>query len=216
MCFSLIMSAIMSIILRPAQATDVSAAIPLIYSSGPLAFDYAFAHKTKGTAQQFLQSAFVDGEGEFGYKNHTVVTHEGKVVGIGTGFTDSSGLAFTLAAARQIFSFYGPIEAWGIIRRGLQVEGVIHPPSDKEQYIAHLGVLPEWQSKGIGAQLIEYFIAEAMAKGLKVASLDVSVINPRAQALYERMGFAVKTERQSLLKNEYGQVVNHRRMEKIL
>ncbi|NUM47588.1 MAG: GNAT family N-acetyltransferase, partial [Anaerolineales bacterium] len=89
-------------------------------------------------------------------------------------------------------------------------------PKGAIHYIAHLGVAPEWQSKGIGGRLIEHFLEGGKKLGRTTAALDVSVVNPRAQRLYERLGFVVKHERVSTLKNEFGTVPNHRRMERAL
>lgn len=199
---------------RPSLPTDVNAAVPLIYSSGPAACDFVFG-TSKHTAQEFLQRVFVDGAGEFGYKNHIVALVEGKVVGVGAAFTGTSNLSFTLAAARQILSFYGFV-GFEIIQRGLQTEQIIEPPSNSTQYIGHLGIAPEYRSHGVGAQLVEYFLAQGRTRGCTLAALDVAVTNPRAQELYERLGFVVTGERRSTLRNAYGQVDNVRRMEKTL
>jgi ribosomal protein S18 acetylase RimI-like enzyme len=204
----------MALTFRPAQPSDVDSAIPLIYSSGPAAFEYVFTHKAKGTAQEFLHKAFPSGAGEFGFKNHVVATDGNEVVGIGAAFSGEAALPFTVAAAQQIFSLYGPVHAWGIIRRGLGVEQVVQVPTGKLHYIAHLGVAPQRRNQGIGRQLIECFIAQGQAAGRTTAALDVAVTNPRAQALYERLGFVVTGERQSHLQNGYGTVANHRRMER--
>ena len=45
------------------------------------------------------------------------------------------------------------------------------------------------------------------------AALDVSVENPRAQALYERLDFEVTEECMSKLENSTARVPDHRRME---
>ncbi len=55
----------MSIKFRPALPDDVEAAVPLIYSSGPDAFDFVFNVPGRATAQDFLRQAFVDGAGAF-------------------------------------------------------------------------------------------------------------------------------------------------------
>ncbi|HEV2681194.1 MAG TPA: GNAT family N-acetyltransferase, partial [Rhodanobacter sp.] len=68
---------------RPALAADVAAAIPLIHSSGPAAFDYVFAVSGVGDAQAFLRRAFIDGAGEFGWRNHVVGVLDGAVVAVG-------------------------------------------------------------------------------------------------------------------------------------
>lgn len=207
------MATISTLTFRPAEALDVAAAVPLIYSSGPAAFEYVFC--SGGTAAEaFLRAAFVQGAGEFGYRNHTVAVADGQVVGIGAAFSGDSMMPFTIAAARQIFSFYGPVGAAGPIRRGLQVESVVQQPRGEMHYIAHLGVAPEWRSHGVGAQLIAHFLEEGARLGRPTAALDVASTNPRAQALYERLGFAVTGTRRSTLRNESATVPDHHRMQR--
>ena len=47
---------------RPARANDMEAALPLILSSGPDAFNYVF-RTARHTPEDFLRGAFVDGAG---------------------------------------------------------------------------------------------------------------------------------------------------------
>lgn len=79
-------------------------------------------------------------------------------------------------------------------------------------YIAHLGVDPSMQSKGIGAKLVEYLMEQGRKAGKTQAALDVSVLNPRAQALYERLGFKLTGQRESKLVG----VPSHNRLERVL
>jgi hypothetical protein len=92
---------------RRAAASDVEAAVPLIHSSGPAAFEYVFGVPAVGDAQSFLRKAFVDGAGEFGWRNHVVGERDGVVVAVGAGYGGSSKWPFTVAAARQILGHYG-------------------------------------------------------------------------------------------------------------
>jgi ribosomal protein S18 acetylase RimI-like enzyme len=211
---NLLYNPVMNLLFRPAHPTDGRVAIPLIYSSGAAAFDFVFAHLTKGTAQDFLLYAFRDGAGEFGCRNHTVVEKDGQVVGIGATFSGKETMAFTLAAARQIFSFYGSLHAWKVIVKGLQIEKVVEPPKGNMHYIAHLGISPECRGLGMGTKLIHHFLEQGKALQRTTAALDVAVTNPRAEVLYERLGFVVIHERPSKLSNAFGTVVNHKRMEK--
>jgi ribosomal protein S18 acetylase RimI-like enzyme len=133
-----------------------------------------------------------------------------QIVGIGACFSGNVALSFTLAAARQILSFYGLLQGWAVIRKGLQMEHIVQPPTGRLHYLAHLGVAPDWQGKGVGAQLIQHLLKQGQQAGRRTAALDVAVTNPRAQALYERLGFVVTHERSSTLAN----VAHHRRMEK--
>lgn len=199
---------------RPATPEDVEAAVPLIYSSGPAAFDFVFAQDRPNGAQDFLRHAFRQGGGEFGWRNHVAGVAEGRVVAIGAGWDGRQSIAFTLAAARQIFGFFGPIKAWGVIIRGLKVESVIRPAGAGEFYVGHLGVDPAMRSRGLGAKLMTYLLA--LATACPKALLDVDAGNPRAQALYERLGFVVTATRVSKLHSRYDRVGDHRRMEKPL
>lgn len=199
---------------REAAAHDAPTTVPLIYSSGPAAFDYVFALSGRGDAQAFLQRAFVDGAGEFGWRNHVVAERDGVVVAVGAGYGGETARAFTLAAARQIFAHYGLRYAPGVIARGLKVERVIPPPARGMHYLAHLGVLPALRGQGIGKALIEDLMRRGVQQGRQRIVLDVAMSNPRAQALYERLGFVVTGERRSALANAQGAVPDHRRMER--
>ncbi len=200
----------MNIKFRPATPNDVHAAVPLIYSSGPAAFDFIFSPKPK-QALEFLHYTFSDGNGEFGYKYHVVGEVDGKVVAVGTAFDGEATLKYFLAMGRQIVSFYG-LAAFTVIPRGLQVESIIQPPKGRLHYIAHLGVDPSMQGKGIGSKLVEHLMEQGRNAGKTQTALDVSVLNPRAQALYERLGFKQTGQRMSTLVG----VPSHNRLEQAL
>lgn len=55
--------------------------------------------------------------------------------------------------------------------------------------IFRLEVLPEHRSKGVGAALVQHLEALASARGLASVGLGVGLANPRARALYERLGY---------------------------
>jgi ribosomal protein S18 acetylase RimI-like enzyme len=201
---------------RRATPGDAEAAVPLIYSSGPDAFDYVFMARDGGDALGFLQHCFVDGAGEFGWRNHWVGVIGDRVVAVGAGYGGETKWPFTLAAARQIIGHYGLRRGMGVIARGLRVESVIRPPDGDMIYLAHLAVLPELRGRGVGQALIDHLIGRARAAGRRRITLVVATSNPRAEALYQRAGFRVTVERKSCLANESGRVADHRRMEHVL
>ena len=200
-----------NLVFRPTEPADANAVVPLIYSSAPAAFDFLFAVPGRGDARNFLHRAFVDGAGQFGFRNHVVGVEDGVVVAVGAAWSGRSRFAFLLAGARQVFACYGLGAALGVIRRVARTERIILPPARGELYIGHLGVSPERRGGGIGAALIAHLIAQHRHIGKAV--LDVAVSNPRAQQLYERLGFAVTAEHISRLANAQAVLVNHRRME---
>jgi ribosomal protein S18 acetylase RimI-like enzyme len=61
---------------------------------------------------------------------------------------------------------------------------------DRHLFLANIDLLPAYQSRGIGSELIAAEIARARALG-KPVRLQVLRANQRARALYERIGFRV-------------------------
>lgn len=53
-------------------------------------------------------------------------------------------------------------------------------------------VLPAWQSRGIGAYLLDMVLAYATCIGLPMVRLTVDIDNGRARVLYERRGFQIQ------------------------
>jgi ribosomal protein S18 acetylase RimI-like enzyme len=197
-----------------AHSPSRNSAVPLIYSSAPAAFDFLFAVPERGSPQKFLRRAFVEGTGQFGFRNHVVGVEDGEVVAVGAAWSGASRFTFLLAGARQIFACYRDIgAALGVIGRVARTEEVIVPPARDELYIGHLGVAPQRRGGGIGAALITRLIARHRHSSLGKAVLDVAVSNPRGQQLYERLGFVVTAERRSRRANAQAVVTTHRRME---
>jgi ribosomal protein S18 acetylase RimI-like enzyme len=139
---------------------------------------------------------------------------DGQVVAVGAAWSGRSTLAFTLAAARQILTLYGPLSGAGVVVRGLRVEAIIQPPARSCWYLGHLAVAERWRGHGIGAALVAHLLARGREQGFARAALDVAVTNPHAERLYTRLGFATSVERVSQLSNARATVANHRRMER--
>src|SRR5579859_1257557 len=59
--------------------------------------------------------------------------------------------------------------------------------------VVDIALLPEWRGRGIGAALIRHLQQEASAAGQPLL-LQVSVYNPAARRLYERLGFVYDGE----------------------
>lgn len=202
---------------RPAKPEDVTIAVPLIYSSGPPSFEYVFKVSEQKDAQSFLRYAFVRPGCEFSYTNHICVLDESQnVIAIGSTFGSKEVNSFTFSAIKFIFSCYGFRKGIQTILRGLQVEKIIPPPKGNTAVLAHLAVLPEWRGKGIGSKMVTYFLKKAKKEGRATASLDVSLENLQAKALYDRLGFIVENEAISNLKNEFSYVANHYKMVKVI
>jgi GNAT superfamily N-acetyltransferase len=76
------------------------------------------------------------------------------------------------------------------LRARLRMEGR-HPHRPPHWYLAVMGVVPEWQGRGLGTALMRPASKELDRSGLP-AYLEAST--QRSRALYERHGFAVTGE----------------------
>ncbi len=66
-----------------------------------------------------------------------------------------------------------------------------HKPKRDEIYLDGIAVSAEARGQGIGTRLLAEITAVARAQGKRFVRLDVVDTNPRAQALYERVGYKV-------------------------
>lgn len=190
---------------------DVAAAIPLIYSSGPSEFRYAFSVDYAEQALEFLYFAFTRQQGQFSYNNHTGIYVDDVLTGIAAYWTRKDLSDFMRAHLRDIFAFYGISKGAGVMFRGLQVEHVMREPGKGCGYIANVGIAEAARGQGLGQQLVQQQIERARIEKLDACELDVRVGNP-ARNLYQRLGFRDQTTRHSTRNNSFGKINSHTRM----
>ncbi len=178
---------------RTARPEDADVAVELMYSAGPQAFEYGFSSPGQ-SARMFLRHCFESGRGLFGCQNHTVVEARGEVLAIGSFYSDQMYPALNRMLVWQMLQFF-PLSAWPrVLYRGLQLQKLLPAPGRRSLYVANLGVLPSQRGRGIGEALLRRQHAQARQQGLHTCALDVASSNPRAQALYERLGYVQQSE----------------------
>jgi [ribosomal protein S18]-alanine N-acetyltransferase len=59
-----------------------------------------------------------------------------------------------------------------------------------EMHVNTIAVRAEHEGRGVAASLLDDAVADALARGVRRATLEVAVTNERAQRLYRRYGFA--------------------------
>jgi ribosomal protein S18 acetylase RimI-like enzyme len=78
-------------------------------------------------------------------------------------------------------------------------------------------IVHEFRSgRGIGDAMVRHQLATARERGYRLFSLDVSVDNPRAEALYRRLGLHVVREKHFTGKRPGFPVPGQRKMELVL
>lgn len=204
----------MSIDFRACTLDDQHVVVPLIYSSGPKAFDYVFSLDYAIQSQDFLHYAYQCQAGQFSFSEHTAITAEDKIVASGCLTSGTKMLKHMWNNLIQIFAFYGVVKGLRVLRRGLKVERIIPPPSKDIAYICNLGATV--QGKGYGSQLIEEFENLARDDEHQVIALDVADSNTHARRLYDKLGFINEKYRPAFEEGRWGLLEGHTYMEKSL
>ena len=179
--------------IRPAQARDAEICAALIHPASPELYDYIFddgAHR----ALEFMQFEFDQGGGGLGHRLHTAVELDGRVVGVGGLQWHEDLMRISVESTQNIVHFYGIARAREVLRRAGHGKSVIAKPEPQRPHTTNLGVDASVRGRGICSALLAQELLRARARGCKELSLDVAVNNPRAKALYERLGYRVMRE----------------------
>ena len=112
-----------------------------------------------------------------------------KLAGI-LGFQDDSG-GFINPTLKSMVKLYG---IFGGLFRMSSLAMLHHRTAADELYVDGVAVADEMRGRGIGSQLFYRVERIAAQKSVRKISLEVIDTNQRARALYERLGFAAKTQ----------------------
>lgn len=119
-------------------------------------------------------------------------TRDGDLLGI-VGLSASEGdYRGGVIATREVF---GELRAllglFGAIRAVVGLAMGQHRPERGELYVDGIAVAPESRGRGVGTKLLAEVRQIAREDGFRWVRLDVVDTNPRAQKLYERLGYRV-------------------------
>ena len=181
--------------IRPAHPQDTGPIAELMYSSGTELYDYIFQTKDH-TAIEFINYEFHSGQGFCGHKNVTVAVNESNTVyGTGCFYDGHEYNKLVIGTLKNVFRFYPILQVLSVLRKMMHTSSVMPPPGKNELYLANFGVNPEARGQGIGSLMINHQREIAEQRGYKIFSLDVADNNPRAEALYRRLGYQQVAEK---------------------
>lgn len=172
---------------RQAKAEDAGAVAALIHQAGPDIYDYLFSGPDH--ARDFIAAECRSGRGFCGYRALLVATEGSDLVGVLCRFDAGEYGALQRGTLLDILTYCGVGRCWAVLARARHLAPVLSRPGPYELCLRNGAVAPEKRGKGIGSALFSYAFSEAKARGLRRIMLDVTENNPRARALYERMGF---------------------------
>jgi len=181
----------MDLEIRTARADDVGPIAELMYSSGSDLYDYLYRTDTL----DFLRHEFASGKGFAGYPQVTVAIQQGEVVGTGCFYDRKHYEHLLQGTIKNMTAYFGYLGVVPVMLRSRHLKSVMRAPKPGELYLSNFGVSPRCRSQGIGTRMIQHKLSQAREQGYELFGLDVSVANPRGQALYSRLGLKVVKEK---------------------
>jgi ribosomal protein S18 acetylase RimI-like enzyme len=180
---------------RDARPGDADEVVELMYQSSRALLDYSFRFDD-ADPRAFLRHEFLHGHGVFCHRRQRVgEAPGGGVVATGTFYPGREANRLTTQTVRSGLRHFGPIRLAAVLWRTVEMAPLFITPRADGLFIANLCVAASHRGKGACSALIEHELRAAWVRGLRVAELDVSFSNVRAQHLYERLGFRVIEER---------------------
>ncbi|MFD1887521.1 GNAT family N-acetyltransferase [Paenibacillus wenxiniae] len=163
--------------MRKATPQDATAVIPLISSAiGEIGYVLTGA-TNEAEMLDVLESFFRQQGNRLSHDHVYVLERDGAVAG------------FVLAYhGKDIERLDAPIKR-RLQQLGLPDEGIVPEARADEYYLDSVAVHPSFQGQGLGTLLIREFEQQALRLGHHKVLLIVDVDNPRAKALYERLGY---------------------------
>ena len=165
------------------------ASVLLHLSMQPLA-DYWMGVPDSETAQTILAKLFRASNNLFSHQFATYAQVEGQAVGFELSYPARTMKALELPAAIRFAGIAGIATSIRMVVHSYPLQSITEAAAD-ECFLAHLAVLPEFEGRGYGRELLKHAEAKARASGLRRLTLTVDADNSRAINLYERAGFAV-------------------------
>jgi ribosomal protein S18 acetylase RimI-like enzyme len=201
-----------SILIREAEAGDLEQIADIMVRAFPAKFGTIFGPRddlAREIVTQVLSTSYASGKGAF-------VAQEGsETVGmLLLQYRGQPESGLDIRAIWRILREHLPLYCWPRLLLGLTLP--THRVGADEAYILAIAVRAAARGRGVGTQLIETAEAWARDRHMERLGLHVSNKNPRAQALYERLGFVVRHTERSLLSGLVFHLTSFHYMTKVL
>lgn len=198
--------------IRRARKDDKGDIAGLMYSAGKELYDFIYA-TDKASATDYIRFEYASGRGFCGYHNVTVAVQDDTVVATGCFYDGLDYITLFAGTLANMLQFYGPAKVLPVLRRAKHIGSVMAKPARDELYLSNFGVSPALRGQGIGSALINSQVTIARKKGYRLFSLDVADTNPKAEALYARLGLNVVSAKRFTGKREGIVVPSCKKME---
>lgn len=179
---------------------------PLIYESAPELFALLFGSQ----AIPILSNLVERSHNRFSHQYVWVAELKGHVIGAAVlipaeDLSNQGDTQSVLAPGRRIWV--------ALVRRFLLNAILRHDYPPGTVYIGNLAVHADYRGNGIGTQLLKHCIASAESHQAPSIFISVDIDNPRAQSLYESLGFCpIQTKSLQIFNRAIGSVVLEKKL----
>jgi ribosomal protein S18 acetylase RimI-like enzyme len=191
---------------RPARPTDVDVAVPVLHSSmGGLA-DYLYSGDPRHPVDAYLARMFQMAGHRFSWDVSFIAEVDGRAVGMLLSYPGRDINRLQFAFLLNLPHLYGWIGALRVLWRVIPLTNAPETDTD-EYYVSNIGILPEFQSRGYGAELMALAEQKTREAGLPKCALAVDEENHGAIRFYERLGYKIiysKTFTGNMARHESG------------
>jgi GNAT superfamily N-acetyltransferase len=170
---------------REARQDDVAAVVPLMHESAPAIYDRFAGGRHRALAT--LERAFAEPGNVASREVIRVAEVDGRVAAAMAAFPLAEGGDRSRSFLRITLRRLPPWRWWAALRV-FSGGGVAVQPEDS-LYVDSLATVPEMRRRGAARALLEAAEHEARALGLRAVTLDTTMDNDAARALYARAGF---------------------------
>ncbi|HEY5982315.1 MAG TPA: GNAT family N-acetyltransferase [Anaerolineales bacterium] len=115
---------------------------------------------------------------------------DGAPVGLLLAYTAPTMKRLEILTLLHFIRAAGLMAAFRMVWRSLPLQGIVAAAPD-EYFLAHLAVLPEFEGRGIGQQLLHRAEDRAREASARKLTLTVEAENSRAIELYSRFGMSI-------------------------
>jgi ribosomal protein S18 acetylase RimI-like enzyme len=176
--------------IRPAYSNDSEPAAFLIRIAMGGTADLFVDDKSSLKVEQIFGALFMRDSGRLSHRHGFVLAVDDKVAGLLISFPGSQLSMLDLATGINLLFILGLVQMMRLTQRMLPMMNV-REAEGGEYYISDVGVHPDFQRRGYGAQLLSFAEEQARKLGLKKCSLAVHQHNADAIRLYQRFGYKV-------------------------
>ena len=187
---------IRDVTLRETRPTDAGACGPLLFATWPSLYRALLGEEHHAFA--VLSRLFAAPGNTFSYDATRLAERNGHVVGIASAYPADQGQRRARASLGPALRVLGPVGFTRVLRAVWRIADASMGVDHRHWYVANVAVIPQERGSGLGSLLLADAEDRARARGLRAVSLELDGDSPAVRRFYERAGYVVVEERNSV------------------